>query len=390
MNIRSLFLRMRSVHWVGMLLLVGNAFLFTESLIGRGVQLLVAAVILLHDLDERRWGERLFGEVSRYLDSLGHQDLTVCPDIDSRFSSEFSHIIDVVDELRSRTDDILVRAKQIAGDNNQAADDLVRLASDMSEAGHHIHETIGSILTEVQQVKNRSVTLADDAGEATQRVGSFSGEIEAAREDFSTMEQVVQHTVENTRMLAQGFNELMAGTEQINKVLSVVSTIAEQTNLLALNAAIEAARAGEHGRGFAVVADEVRSLANHTQNSLEQIHSIVGQIESAASQSQERMEQQKRSAEELADRASSTGGKLAQSMTHLAELGENIRQTARFAEEIHQSLDRIDGHALQIRGQVDQGVQLGDRLQSTCEHVANQARELTGSLGRFKTSAMPG
>ena len=257
----SLFLRMRLVHWVGMALLVTNAFVFTESLIGRAIQLLVAAVILFHDLDERRWGMRLFGEVSDYLDKLSQQDLTVESTINTRFSSEFTRVIDVVDELRRRANEILSRAKVIAGDNQRSADELLALAREVNQSGHVIQQTVDSIVEEIRQMESRSATLSRDAAEAAEGIVDFSTELQGAHADFDGMEQAVEQTVQNSQALSQQFRLLTEGTEQINQVLMVVNNIAEQTNLLALNAAIEAARAGDAGRGFAVVADEVRSLS---------------------------------------------------------------------------------------------------------------------------------
>ncbi|HHI76197.1 MAG TPA: methyl-accepting chemotaxis protein [Gammaproteobacteria bacterium] len=383
---RSLFLRMRIVHWLGMLLLVTNALLFTESSLSQGLQLLVAAVIFLHDLDERRWGERLFGEVERYLDRLGHQDLSHHQDIDSRYSTEFSHVVEVVDGLRDRTDGILSHAKNIAGDNTRAAAELTGLAQDMNRTGQRVQHTVDAINGEVEQMQARTAAMSDDAANAADRLQTFAEEITDTREDFRNMEDVVGQSVENTRMLSERFAVLLDGTEQINQVLSVVSNIAEQTNLLALNAAIEAARAGEHGRGFAVVADEVRSLATHTKDSLDKIHQIVEQIESAAGQARERMESQMSAAERLASSASVTGGRLEQSLQRLGELRAGVEATARFAGEVLDSVQQIGTHAGEIRDVVHQEVATGDRLESAARQVAASATELTEALSHFRTS----
>ncbi len=384
-NYHSLFLRMRLVHWVGMALLVINAFVFTESLIGRAIQLLVAVVVLFHDLDERRWGMRLFDEISDYLDKLSQQDLTVEPGINTRFSSEFTRIIEVVDELRRRANDILSRAKAIAGDNRRSADELLSLAREVNQTSHVIQQTVDSIAEEIRQMESRSANLSRDATRAAEGIAEFSGKLQGAHADFDGMEQAVEQTVQNSQALSEQFRLLTEGTEQINQVLLVVNNIAEQTNLLALNAAIEAARAGEHGRGFAVVADEVRALANHTKNSLEEIHGITDKIGSAVEQSRDRMDAQLDSAETLSAKADTTRDKLGQAMTRLDELKQGVQQTARFAEYIHGSIHEIDSHLGRIREQVDSGVELGDRMQSNSSQLDIRAKELTEALDAFRT-----
>ncbi|GLX83191.1 methyl-accepting chemotaxis protein [Thalassotalea eurytherma] len=164
-----------------------------------------------------------------------------------------------------------------------------------------------------QSVEEMSQSVADitrNAADAADAANNANQEAEQGRE-------VVQQTVDGIKDLeqtvssaAETINQLQEDTNRVNVVLDVIKGIAEQTNLLALNAAIEAARAGEQGRGFAVVADEVRNLASRTQESTEEINQMLEQLQSAASKAVEMMDSSQSRVEASVESANQAGDRL--------------------------------------------------------------------------------
>jgi methyl-accepting chemotaxis protein len=167
--------------------------------------------------------------------------------------------------------------------------------------------------TEVQNRLLAHLTLAKRDNEATcKEVVEASEMLRISRDELMSMIEMIHHSVEVEAAFAVKIHELTNNARQIREVLSVIGDIADQTNLLALNAAIEAARAGEHGRGFAVVADEVRKLAERTQGSLTQTDVTISLIVSAIEEASVQMEQNAKSIEKLGEKSQLVGERIEQ------------------------------------------------------------------------------
>jgi methyl-accepting chemotaxis protein len=212
-----------------------------------------------------------------------------------------------------------------------------------------------------------------------------------ADNDACTSKSVIHEAIKGINLLASEVDsaalvmkELESDSTSIGEVLSTIQGIAEQTNLLALNAAIEAARAGEQGRGFAVVADEVRTLASRTQNSTLEIQKTIERLQSRAEQASKVMENGKKQATASVEQAASSGAAMENISLKIDSISDMNNQIASAAEEQRAVAEEINRNINNIN-QVTIDTSSGIRKSAlACQELLELAHQLKNSISQFK------
>lgn len=302
----SLFLRMRLIHWLGAIALLINAIFFTEQLYSQLLQYIVVAVLILHDIDEKYWGVDSLREITRYMQAFEHKDLSQECQVNSRYNSEMANILQVINAFRLNVKQALLDIQGQANTSDEIAKTLTAKTEDISQRISTQDQRVEKIAQQFSQLDQQSLALNQKAEQTQDQVDKTQLQLQQSSRSMAQMVEIIDSYIASSGTLNQQFDQLAEQAESISHVVSVIDNLADQTNLLALNAAIEAARAGEHGRGFAVVADEVRQLALSTQNSLDKINQIISGISQAISQAGQQIQLQSNNLSQLSEQSAST------------------------------------------------------------------------------------
>ncbi|HEC17373.1 MAG TPA: methyl-accepting chemotaxis protein [Sedimenticola sp.] len=309
-------------------------------------------------------------------------DLTQPIEVDSK--DEIGELLTAMNGMR----------KKLLGMLSEISDTTAQLSTaseEMSVVTSQTSQTIQEQRTETEQVATAMAEMTATVREVASNITLTSTSANEANEQTIEGARVVQQTIkqinelaEQLEISAQTINEVDQQCEAISAVLDVIKGIAEQTNLLALNAAIEAARAGEQGRGFAVVADEVRTLAGRTQQSTEEINDIIGKLQNGSCRAVAVMEQSREQSKAAVDYAAKSGEVLtviAEAVSKISQMGIQISSAAEeqsaVSEEINRNIVKINNMSAETATGAAQTAQVSQDL-------AAMATELRGLVGQFQ------
>lgn len=264
----------------------------------------------------------------------------------------------------------------VATELSQTSIAIGRRMEDESNQMDAIYRTTEQIIAHLALSKRDNETTCKEVVEASEM-------LRISRDELMAMIEMIHHSVEVEADFAIKIRELTNNARQIREVLSVIGDIADQTNLLALNAAIEAARAGEHGRGFAVVADEVRKLAERTQGSLTQTDVTISLIVSAIEEASVQMEQNAKSIEKLGEKSQLVGERIEQTSGVVNQTSEAIKKLVVDADTSTKEVEGISQRLAAMKDLSRANARSVEEIATTAEHLFKVADGLNQNLGRF-------
>ncbi|TYK65720.1 methyl-accepting chemotaxis protein [Colwellia echini] len=323
-----------------------------------------SAAELMKDIAE---GE---GDLTRSLDATGQDEI-------SQLSGYFN---DFTNKIRQLLQDVADNTKQVL-EHSEAVDGASITVQSLIQSQNDI---TAQVATAMEQMTSQIKEVSDNANSAEQAAND-------ARNNTSEGKKIISHTITQMQSLSTNIDDvskvvasLASESDNIGSVLDVIRGIAEQTNLLALNAAIEAARAGEQGRGFAVVADEVRTLANRTEQSTNEIQQMIQKLQAGAQEAVSAVKLSQNISEQTVEQTAKADDSLSEIDRLMEVISDMNTQIARATEQQSQAADEINLRINDLAGMTDESLATTEILGDTSQQLKVSSHGMSEVVGRFK------
>lgn len=308
---------------------------------------------------------------------------------------------DEVGQLVAATNEMNTHMRELLNQINMVSETVSSQSEELTQSANEVKSGSEQIATTMQELASGSETQANNSSELSSVIGTFAKRVEEANENGERIQQSTDQALGMTdegSQLMNASNEQMAKidrivkdavqnvqgldtqSQEISKLVSVIKNIAEQTNLLALNAAIEAARAGEHGKGFAVVADEVRKLAEQVSDSVTDITGIVTNIQNETSAVTESLQEGYKEVENGTIQIQSTGEKFSGISNAVADVAANIKT-------VSESLSDIAASSQQMNSSIQEIAAVSEESAAGIEQTSASSEQTTSSMEEVAASS---
>ena len=311
------------------------------------------------------------GDLTHRLPLEGKDELT---QINKAFNTFIEKIQGLVQQTHQSSLSVSAAAEELSAVTQQSSQTIYQQSLETDQVATAMNEMTST----VQEVATNATQAASAARHAMDQAGKGEERLKATLNTLADLDDSLQQT-------AITLDHLKEGTENISIIMDVISSVAEQTNLLALNAAIEAARAGEHGRGFAVVADEVRGLAARTQQSTTEIHATIERLIKEADASYNSMSESSKKAAETISHARETASSLDLVGEAIQLITDMNIQIASAAEQQAAVADEINRNIVNINDLSQQNKEGSEHTTQASNDLAKLAEMLSAQVNEFKT-----
>lgn len=314
----------------------------------------------------------------------GEGDLTIRVPVDTN---------DEVGELGTSFNAFVEKLQSIIGEISDASSQMASASKEMTEIVEQTSTGIGQqkqetsmVATAITEMTATVLEVASNAEGASSAAGKANNEAKEGRQIVYSTVEAITDLATNIEHSASVMEELKKNSANIGAVLDVIKSIAEQTNLLALNAAIEAARAGEQGRGFAVVADEVRTLAQRTQQSTTEIESLIDNLQNGAEQAVKVMTKSREQTDLSVEKAQHAGQSLSSITQSVETILQMNTQIATASEEQSAVSEEIQRNVVNIQNIAEETSAGAEQTNNASAELARLGGQLSTLVGQFKIS----
>ncbi|MBV1789469.1 methyl-accepting chemotaxis protein [Marinobacterium sp. D7] len=300
-----------------------------------------------------------------------------------RGSDEIAGLINTINETTLLLSDAV---REIKASANEVADNSVSVTQAnerMDEVANRVRENLVQVATAIEEMSATAHMIANNTGDTALASSHIAQQAKAGIDDSQQMLNITLDLVSTLVDTGDVIAKLRDETYNINQILATIRGIAEQTNLLALNAAIEAARAGDQGRGFAVVADEVRTLAQRSQDSVNQIESMLGVLNDASDHAVSKMDSCRNTAEVAREKVAANSQMITEILNSIDRVNDQTQQIATAAEQQSSVALDISKHVHEVQALTAQGAEIASETSRAGKSMYDASQSVVKKLGFF-------